>query len=139
MKVIIQDNTVSLIRFDKGDDVLAALSSLAEKENITAATFTAIGASGEVILSYYDIAKKEYVDREFREDLEIVSITGNVGRMDSKPIIHAHGVFSDREFKTYGGHLKKLIVSATCEVTLTQLKGEILRGFDNETGLNLMK
>jgi predicted DNA-binding protein with PD1-like motif len=59
--------------------------------------------------------------------------------MDNKTVIHAHGVFADREYQTVGGHVKELIVSATSEVHLTKLVGEIKRAYDATTGLNLMK
>jgi predicted DNA-binding protein with PD1-like motif len=139
MNVILQDNNISLLRFDKGEDVFTELSSFTERKHIMAAVFTALGAAGAVTLSYYDLIKKEYIDRDLKEDLEIVTVTGNIGRMDEKQIVHAHGIFSNRDMQTFGGHIKKIIVSATCEVTLTKLEGNITRGFDEETGLNLMK
>lgn len=139
MKVILEDERLLLLRFDKGENVLERLSDFFHEEQLTAALFTAIGASAEVTLSYYDLAKKHYIDQELQEDLEIVSVTGNIGRMNEKPIIHAHGVFANRQLQTFGGHIKKIIVSATCEVTLTILDGEITRRHDEETGLNLMK
>jgi predicted DNA-binding protein with PD1-like motif len=139
MKVILEDERLLLLRFDKGENVLERLSDFFHEEQLTAALFTAIGAAAEVTLAYYDLVEKAYVDHELKEDLEIVSVTGNIGRMNEKPIIHAHGIFADRELQTYGGHIKKLIVSATCEVTLTILEGEIVRAHDEKTGLNLIK
>jgi len=138
VKVILKENNVYLLRCDKNEEVLEQLLSFATSEKITAAVFQAIGASREVVLAYYDLEKKEYLDRTFSEDLEIVSVTGNIAHMNSKPILHAHGVFSNRALKTFGGHIKKLVVSATCEVMLTKLQGELIRSFDEETGLNLL-
>jgi uncharacterized protein len=139
MKIILDDEGLLLLRFDTGENVLEGISDFCESENVLAASFTAIGAAGATTLSYYDLKNKKYIDREFTDDLEIVSVTGNVGRMHKKPIIHAHGVFADRSLKTYGGHIKKIVVSATCEVTLTVLEGEIVREFDAKTGLNLIR
>jgi predicted DNA-binding protein with PD1-like motif len=139
MKVILEDGALLLLRFDKGENVLERLSDFFHEEQLTAALFTAIGAAAEVTLSYYDLTAKKYIDHELSEDLEIVSVTGNIGRMNHKPIIHAHGVFADRELRSFGGHIKKIIVSATCEVTLTLLEGEIVRSHDETTGLNLMQ
>lgn len=139
VKLILQDQNIVLLRLDKGEEVFEKLLLFASENNVTAATFNVIGASQEVVLAYYDLPKKEYLDHTLAEDLEIVSVTGNVGIMDNKPIIHAHGVFSNKKLQTYGGHIKKLVVSATCEVTLTKLDGELTRDFDEETGFNLLQ
>jgi uncharacterized protein len=139
MKVILRDNRRYILRFDREDEVISGLIKFAKTEHIAAGTFTALGACSQVILSYYDLQKKEYHDRTLFEDMEIVSVTGNIGRMNDKAIIHAHGVFSDKELQTMGGHIKSLTVSATCEVFLIKLEGEITRGFDEETGLNIMQ
>ena len=139
MKVILQDTTIVVLRFDKGEEVFEKLLSFVAEKSITAGVFTAIGASSEVVLAVYDIEKKEYHDNELAENLEIVSVIGNIGQMNDNPILHAHGTFSNKALQTFGGHIKKLVVSATCEVTLTKLDGTLTRAFDEETGLNLLE
>ena len=59
MKVIIKSGGVKLIRFDTGEDVIAELATYAKKEKIPSATFTGIGASKKMVLSYYDPKKKK--------------------------------------------------------------------------------
>lgn len=139
MKQILQDNNSLILRFDVGEDVIAGLISLCSQQTITAAHFTGLGACGSVTLSYYDLTDKKYLDRTFDKELEIVSLTGNVARLKEKTAIHAHGVFADKDYATVGGHVKELIVSATCEIHLTTLKGKMERGYDEKTGLNLLK
>jgi predicted DNA-binding protein with PD1-like motif len=135
MKIIIQEK---IIRFDQGDEVIAKLLEYCNSEHIEAAYFTGLGACATVTLAYYDLEKKKYVDKKF-EDLEIVSLTGNVAKLAKDTIIHAHGVFGDKHYQTVGGHIKELIVSATCEVHLSILKGKMRRSYDNTTGLNLLQ
>lgn len=139
MKVILKDNRHYILRFDKDEDIIEELISFATEHHIAAGTFSAIGASTEVTLAYYHLESKTYEDHVLSEDMEIVSVTGNIGTMNNKPIIHAHGVFANRELTSFGGHIKKLVVSATCEVFLIKLEGKLNRMFDEETGLNLLQ
>jgi len=139
MKIISEGEGAWFLRFDKGDDVVANMLVFAKEKGIAAGHFTVIGACGELTLSYYCLPDKKYEDHEFNEDLEIVSVTGNIGRLNGEPALHAHGVFGKRDLSTVGGHIKKLIISATGEVYITRVEGEIMRAFDEPTGLNLIQ
>lgn len=139
MKIILQNNNIFVLRFDPNEEVIVGLNNFATANHITAGSLTAIGATKEVLLSYYNLATKQYEDITISEDLEIVSMLGHIATMDEKIIIHCHGSFSDRTFQVKAGHVKKLIVSATCEVTLVRLEGKMERAFDQETGVNLLQ
>lgn len=134
-----QDGNNLLLRFSKGEEVVAGLIAFALQEKIGAAHYTAIGAAGEVVLSYYNLQDKQYQDTELKENLEIVSVIGNIAHLESKPVVHCHGTFSRQDLSVVGGHIKKLVVSATCEVYLNKLPATIARAFDEETGLNLLQ
>ena len=139
MKMIIQHMNTIILRFDNGDDVIKGLNAFCDEQNIQAAYFTGIGACASTTLSYYNLEKKRYVDKKFEEDLEIVALTGNVAKLKNDSIIHMHGVFGDKKYLTIGGHVKKLVVSATCEIHLTVLHEKMNRSLDNATGLNLLQ
>ena len=59
--------------------------------------------------------------------------------LEEKPMIHLHITIADDEYHAYGGHVKKLIVGATCELTLFVSKERIERKYDEGTGLNLLE
>jgi len=139
MKHITSDNTAAIIRFDKDEDVCLLLKEYLEKENVTTGFFSGIGACKKVILSYFNVETKKYEDKIFDQNLEIVSLSGNIAKKDGKPFIHCHGVFSDAEMKTYGGHVKELIVSVTCEIALTKIQGSAIRKKDSEFGLHFFE
>jgi len=82
---------------------------------------------------------KMYEDHIISERLEATALTGNVARMKSEAVVHLHGVFGDQELVAKTGHIKKLVVSATCEILLTLLPGGLKRDRDAATGLNLLK
>lgn len=124
-------------RMDKDLDLVEQITDLASRARIEAAAFTVIGALRQAELSYYDQERREY--RNFGVDgpVELVSCTGNISLMDSKPFVHAHAVLSDIAGRVTGGHLIKAQVFAA-ELYLVELSGEkLIREFDAETGLFL--
>ncbi len=139
MNIILRDNQHYVLRLTLGEDFMTSVVAFAKEHTITAASFTAIGATQKLTLGYYELQKKTYIDRSFSEDLEIVSITGNIALKDGAPVIHAHGAFSNQEMQTFGGHIKQLIVGASCEIALTGYNGTIERAMNEEVGLPLMK
>jgi len=107
--------------------------------------FFAIGATKEISIAWFDIHAKEYVQREIQQELEIISLLGNVAVGNGLPaleagevIVHAHGSFSDKDMQVMAGHVNKLIVGAACEIVLEKIEGKIEKGYDSETGLRLM-
>lgn len=139
MRVITKEETTHIVRFDQEEDVLIQLSVYCSSESIPSATFTALGACQNITIAYYDLPKKKYLDKTYKGDLEIISIIGNISQKDEKYIIHAHGSFADSDYNVFGGHVKELIVSATCEVHLTVLHKKLVRRYDEKTGLNLLQ
>ncbi len=139
MKVILENETQLVVRCDRGENALEEIVAIAHQKRIEAGYFYAIGAVQELTLSYYNLASKNYEDHEIIEDLEIISILGTIATLNGEVALHAHGSFGDRNLTVRAGHIKKLVVSATCEVVITKLQGKIERGFSDETGLNLMQ
>lgn len=128
-----------MLRFDRGEDVIGGLRQFALEENIGAGTFSGLGATDEILIAWFDPDEKQYHDHLLTKKLEIVSLNGNIALLDGQPIVHAHGSFSDVELHNRSGHVKKLIVSATCEVSFIAMNGEITRTFDEASGLYLMQ
>jgi len=139
MKVVYQHEHTRVIRFDRGEDVLALLRQYCEKNGISAGSFWGIGAAKGVTLAEYDREKKEYKARGLEEMLEIASLTGNISQ-DEKTngvILHAHGVFATLQ-QVYAGHVMRMLVGVTCEVTLAILPGLIRRRLDQNIGLKVL-
>jgi len=139
MKFILQDKNQYMLRFDRSGDIIQGVIDFCGDQRITAGYFSAIGAVSEIVISYYNLDKKEYEDRHITENLEITGIIGNVATLDGTIIVHTHGTFSGSNMHVLGGHIKKIIVSATGEVMFNKLEGTIMREYDDNTGLNLMK
>jgi uncharacterized protein len=124
--------------FDTGDQVIAGLKAFAKEQSLAASHFTAIGAFETVLLGYFDWEKKNYVKIPIREQVEVLSLVGDVTLSEGKPNIHAHVVLGKRDGTTCGGHLVEAEVRPTLEVILTESPAHLERQFDPETGLALI-
>ena len=107
------------------------------QEKIAGGWFWGLGAISEVELAFYSLTDKKYYSKMFSQAMEVVSLSGNIGFKEGEMVIHCHGVFSDKELQTVGGHINKLIVAATLEVFLT-ITSQISRRYSEDIGLNLL-
>ena len=126
------------IRLDKGDEVIASLIALCEKEGITAGSVSGIGGCGYAAVGVFDLEKKEYVRREERTLLELVSLNGNITRYEGKPYAHVHALFAyqkDGELGTLAGHLLEAQIELTGELVLSPENGGIGRRYDEALGI----
>ena len=129
---------IYVCRFDYEADLLESIKRFVEEKNIGAAFFIVIGAVKKARLNYYNQEEKRYLEILVDKPLEIASCMGNIAKMDGKTIVHAHIVFSDKEGKTYGGHLASGTIIFAGEMVLVELKDiELRRKYDEVTGLNL--
>jgi len=139
MKIILKDNRRYTIRLDKDEELFAGLIQFAKENNVSAASFTAIGTCSGLEVGFYNPFLKEYRRKRLIDDFEILSLSGNVAMLNGEPAIHAHGVFGDNEFNTKGGHVFNMKVLATCEVSLIVMDGVLSRGLDENFKLNLLQ
>ncbi len=127
-----------MLRFDKGEEVIAGLQDYLAKSNIKAAQFWGIGSTNSFELGYFNGTLKDYRKKPFFDEREILTFTGNGAMLDGKPVVHAHGSFSDFDFQLVGGHVFSLKVSATCEIFLIAMEGEADRKNNPDFNLNLL-
>jgi predicted DNA-binding protein with PD1-like motif len=106
--------------FDTGDEVIAGLRSFALGANLLGARFSAIGALQDVTLGFFDIERKEYRKIPVREQVEVLSLVGNVAAHEGRPQIHAHVVVGKRDGTAHGGHLLEAHVRPTLEVIVVE-------------------
>lgn len=125
--------------FQTGDEVAAGLLDFAKSQQLTAAHFTAIGAFREVTLGWFDIEKKDYEKIPIREQVEVLSLVGNVALDKGQPKVHAHVVVGKRDGTAHGGHLVHAIVRPTLEVMLFESPAALRRQMDPASGLALIK
>ena len=128
-----------VVRMDRGEEIIATLTALCAQENIRLATVEAIGAVDHAVLSIYDVPTKTFSRKEFSGAMEIASLLGSVTRKDDAPYIHLHATVCDQALNAHGGHANALTVSATCEMFVRVIDGEVGRRSDEAVGLNMFQ
>ncbi|MBU1357155.1 MAG: DNA-binding protein [Gammaproteobacteria bacterium] len=131
------EKTIALI-FDKGDEVLSTLERFAKEQRLAASRFSAIGALEGAVLGYFDWERKEYDRIPVPEQVEVLSMNGDVAFDGGEPKVHAHMVLGRRDGSTVGGHLLEATVRPTLEVLLVESPGYLRKKCDPETGLALI-
>lgn len=124
--------------FDKGDEIIRETTAFARRERLTAAHFTAIGALRDAVLGYFDPARKDYRRIPVTEQVEVLTLAGDIAVQDGEPKVHAHVVLGLSDGSTRGGHLLEGHVWPTLELVLTESPAELRRRSDPETGLALI-
>ncbi len=124
--------------FDKGDDFEPTLLAFAAAQAVNAAHFYGIGAFQTSALAYFDRGVMEYLRIPVEEQVEVVSLIGNVTRMDGGRRVHAHATLGRRDGATLSGHLLEGKVWPTLEIMLQEMACEVRRAKDPETGLALI-
>ncbi len=132
------DKTI-VVRIDRGEEILDKIRELAIAENIKLASVTALGATNDFTVGVFNTAEKKYYANEFKGAFEIVSLTGTINTMDGQFYTHIHMSAGNDRGEVFGGHLNRAVVSATCEMTVTVIDGEVDRYRDDDVGLNLFK
>ncbi len=61
-----------------------------------------------------------YEEIPVREQVEVVSLVGDIALRDGEPALHAHVVLARRDGSTVGGHLRRAIAWPTLEVVVTE-------------------
>ncbi|GMQ60421.1 hypothetical protein AN1V17_48210 [Vallitalea sediminicola] len=128
-----------VIRFDKGEEIITTLTDLCKKENIKLGSVSAIGAAGEITLGIFNTVNKTYNSNTLKGDHEITSLIGNISTMDGEIYLHLHINVTNHNKQIFGGHLNSAVVSATCEMIIDVIDGEVDREFSDEIGLNLFE
>lgn len=124
-------------RLEIGEDINESLLKLADEWNVKTGIVQGIGACDKVGLMVYDVEKKDYDLRDYTEFMEMVSLNGNITRMDNKAHVHLHAAFGRENLKAIAGHLDYGVISATAEIIITIVDTELTRFHEKETGLNL--
>ena len=132
------EKTFAII-FESGDEAMAGLVEFAKAFSLGASHFTAIGAFRDVTMGYFDWESKEYRKIPVREQVEVLSLIGDVALKDGEPKVHAHIVVGRSDGSTRGGHLIEGHIRPTLEVILTESPEHLRKEIDQESGLALIR
>ncbi|HEX5585479.1 PPC domain-containing DNA-binding protein [Gaiella sp.] len=124
--------------FDLGDEVMEGLEGFARAQGLDGAHFTAIGAFSDATLGYFDWERKEYLENDVPEQVEVLTLAGDVAENDGEPAVHAHVVLGRSDGSALGGHLLRAHVRPTLELILTETPAHLRKRHDDASGLALI-
>lgn len=131
--------TFALI-LETGDEVLSSLKNFADAEHLAASSFKAIGALSGVELGWFNWETKKYQTAvKLEEQVELLSLIGDIALKDNKPQVHAHLVIGRRDGTAHGGHLLNATVRPTCEIIITENPQHLQKEIDSESGIALIR
>ena len=82
--------------------------------------------------------RKDYKKIPLDEQVEVLTLAGDVAVADDEPSIHAHLVVGRSDGSAAGGHLIEATVRPTLELILTETPAHLRKRKDAETGLPLI-
>ena len=123
---------------ETGDEAMQALTSFAAEQRLGGSHFTAIGAFSRAIVAYFDWPSKQYRQIAIDEQVEVLSLVGDVTVEKGKPKVHAHVVLGKADATAHGGHLIEGLVRPTLGVLITEAPRHLRRQLDPGSGLALV-
>jgi uncharacterized protein len=123
---------------DTGGEVIGELGKFVREQEVEAASVTAIGAFSRAVLGYFQWEAKEYKKIAVGEQVEVLSLLGDVAVGDQGPTLHLHAVLGKSDGSVIGGHLIEAHVRPTLEVILIQPPSYLRKRRDTESGLGLI-
>lgn len=129
-----------VVILETGEEVAASLNHFAKENKLAGSSFKAIGALSTAKVGWFNWQTKKYeVAAQFEEQLEVLSLIGDVALKDSKPVVHAHLIVGRKDGTAHGGHLLEAHVRPTLEVVLTESARPLHKTVDPESGLALIQ
>jgi predicted DNA-binding protein with PD1-like motif len=122
----------------KGEEAFETVATTVREREIRAAQVTAVGGFASADLGYFDGAAGDYLHIPVTEQVEVLSLMGDVAQDSGETALHLHAVLGRRDGSTVGGHLLRGEVWPTLEVIVTEVAPELAKRYDPQTGLALI-
>lgn len=131
-------STSYYIVFKKGERFMEELARFAQDKKIQGAHFTGLGAFSQAEFGCYHVPSKDYHRMHVKEQVELMSLIGNIGVYQNEIKIHAHVVLGKYDGTSAGGHLFEATICPTLELSLNVFKDPLRREMDSSVGLPLL-
>jgi predicted DNA-binding protein with PD1-like motif len=123
---------------EPGEDPIVALTDRANAYALASCQITAIGGFARATLGYFERAQRVYRKIPIDQQVEVLSLLGDIAHADTGRIVHVHCVLGLPDGTTRGGHLLDAQVWPTLEVILTEWPKFLQKRFDASIGLALI-
>lgn len=126
--------------FETGDEIAGELKRFSKEQKLGGSSFKAIGALSYAKLGWFNWETKKYQPAcVLDEQVELLSLIGDIALKDGEPQVHAHVVVGRSDGSAHGGHLIEARVRPTCELILSESPVHLQKQLDPETGIALIK
>lgn len=132
------EEKVYAVIFHKGDEALSGITDFAMKNNVQDAHFTGIGAVSGATLAWLEVANKIYHRIAVSQQVEVLSLIGDVAMFNGRPVVHMHAVLGRSDGSTVGGHVFELEANPTLEVFVTVNGAPLKKRPDDASGMKLI-
>lgn len=133
-----EERTFVLI-LDQGEEAFKAITDFANKQGISGASVSAVGAFAEARVGWFDLSAKTYRPIVVGEQCEVLSLLGDVAEGDDgKASLHLHAVLGLRDGSVRGGHFLSGVVQPTLEVTISETVPHLRRKKRPDLGIALI-
>ena len=127
-------------RIPLGADLLAAVTRIANEQQIKLGTVAVHGMLSNVTLTVFNQATKASTTLERGGGAEITGLAGTISQFKGRSMARLSGTFAFADGSVLGGNLAIGSIVYACEIVITELVGGVLsRDYDQETGLPLWK
>jgi uncharacterized protein len=139
-KQIDDEPKVFALIFETGDEIAGVLQQFSKDQGLGGSSFKAIGALSYAKLGWFNWKTKKYdLACVLEEQVELLSLIGDIALRDGEPQAHAHAIVGRSDGTAHGGHLLEARVRPTCELILTESPTHLQKKFDLESGIALIQ
>jgi uncharacterized protein len=124
--------------FEPDEDPVSLLAKAANEYQLASCQVTAVGGFARATLGYFDRARREYLKIPIADQVEVLSLLGDIAHDDAARVVHLHCVIGLRDGTTRGGHLLDARVWPTLEVIVSEWPAFLRKRFDPAIGLALI-
>lgn len=128
---------IYIVSLTNHSNIVEALTDFIQNQNIQAGEVTGIGAVSEATLRFFNPSTKKYVDKTFKEQMEVTNISGNVSEIEGKPTLHLHITLGREDYTALAGHLLEAKIQGAAEFIFYPLNTRVVKIKNEEIGINL--
>jgi predicted DNA-binding protein with PD1-like motif len=129
------DGATFVLVFAPGDEVVNAIAAFAREEGVRAARLTGIGGFSKATLGYFRREAHRYEHISIEEQVELVSLVGDIAIKDDAPLLHAHAAVGHADGHVSGGHLISATVWPTLELFVDVYPLELIKRDQPDLGI----
>jgi predicted DNA-binding protein with PD1-like motif len=128
-----------VVALEMGEEVVSSITGFAQQLSLASSSVTGIGGFQRVRLGFFDYERSGFRENLVDEQVELLSLVGNIADEEGTPHLHAHVVLGRYDATTRGGHLVEAVVRPTMELVIVEYPDHLQRRHDKKTGLVLLK